>query len=105
MGGKIPQFARFGNWYPKKCHPKATSDHRFNDVKDVAVPFYTKDSQMSGGAIKTMTIGEALDQGILNNQTLGYFLGRIFLFAVKMGVDPARCRFRKQFLISSNIME
>lgn len=50
---------------------------------------------MSGGHIKAVTIGEAVKTGILCNQTLAYFVGRIFLFATKMGIDPAKMRFRQ----------
>lgn len=34
-------------------------------------------------------------QGMVDNQTLGYFIARIFLFLTKIGIDPARLRFRQ----------
>lgn len=34
-------------------------------------------------------------QGIVDNETLGYFLVRIYLFLVKIGIDPSRLRFRQ----------
>ena len=42
-----------------------------------------------------MTIGEAVEKGIVGNQTLGYFMARTQLFLLKIGVDPARLRFRQ----------
>ena len=34
-------------------------------------------------------------QKTIANQTLGYFMARIYLFMVKVGVDPAKLRFRQ----------
>lgn len=31
----------------------------------------------------------------MNNETLGYFIGRAFLFLSKLGIDPLRLRFRQ----------
>jgi glycyl-tRNA synthetase len=42
-----------------------------------------------------MTIGEAVETGLVNNQTLGYFLARTQLWAEKIGVNPAKMRFRQ----------
>lgn len=32
---------------------------------------------------------------MVDNQTLGYFIARIYLFLVKIGIDPTRLRFRQ----------
>ena len=79
------------------CDPDISEHPRFHTVADLAVPFYSKENQMSGGQIKPFTIGEAVKNGILCNQTLAYFIGRIFLFATKMGIDPAKMRFRLEW--------
>jgi glycyl-tRNA synthetase len=42
-----------------------------------------------------ITIGEAVEQGIVNNQTLGYFMARTQLFLVKIGCERSRIRFRQ----------
>ena len=42
-----------------------------------------------------MSLGEAVTHGIIANETLGYFLGRIFLFMQRIGVDVTRLRFRQ----------
>lgn len=34
-------------------------------------------------------------QGIIANETLAYFIGRTWLFFIKVGIDPARMRFRQ----------
>ncbi|KAG5446620.1 Glycine--tRNA ligase [Clonorchis sinensis] len=72
-----------------KQHPK------FDRVKDVEMTIYSACSQMDGLPAKRMTIGEAVAQGIVANQTLGYFMARIHMFLVLIGVDPNRLRFRQ----------
>lgn len=34
-------------------------------------------------------------QGIVNNETLGYFIGRVYLFLTHLGIDKDRLRFRQ----------
>jgi glycyl-tRNA synthetase len=42
-----------------------------------------------------MTIGEAVRSGTVNNETLGYFMARTQLWLEKIGVNPAKMRFRQ----------
>ena len=56
-----------------------------------------KETQLSGKTDLTeMSVGDAVAQGIVDNETLGYFLVRIQLFLVKIGIDPKRIRCRQQ---------
>lgn len=74
----------------KKAHPK------FADVKEQKLALLPKETQMSGSTDLTeITIGEAVEKGIVDNETLGYFLVRIYLFLTKIGIDPSRLRFRQ----------
>ncbi|EJT96581.1 glycyl-tRNA synthetase [Dacryopinax primogenitus] len=69
---------------------------RFDEAKDIVVGFLPKGVQESGRTeIIKMTIGEAVAQKIVDNETLGYFLGRIYLFLTRIGINPARLRFRQ----------
>lgn len=34
-------------------------------------------------------------QGTVNNETLGYFIGRVYLFLTHLGIDKGRLRFRQ----------
>ncbi|KXS17966.1 glycyl-tRNA synthetase [Gonapodya prolifera JEL478] len=72
-----------------KSHPK------FKLVKDVRLPLFPRDRQMDGREPIHMTIGEAVAQRIVDNETLGYFVARIGLFLHKIGIDPGRLRFRQ----------
>ncbi|EPQ26874.1 uncharacterized protein PFL1_05509 [Pseudozyma flocculosa PF-1] len=76
--------------------PEDKSHERFDEVRDIALPLLPKDVQESGKTdITTKTIGDAVASGMVDNQTLGYFLGRIYLFLTKIGIDPKRLRFRQ----------
>lgn len=69
---------------------------RFNEVRDVELSLLPKDVQQEGRTELTrMTVGEAVEKGIVDNETLGYFLGRTQLFLIKIGIDPARLRCRQ----------
>ncbi|ODN97300.1 glycine-tRNA ligase [Cryptococcus wingfieldii CBS 7118] len=69
---------------------------RFNEVKDVVLTLLPKDVQSAGKTDLTQkTVGDAVAEGIVDNETLGYFLGRTQLFLTKIGIDPTRLRCRQ----------
>lgn len=76
--------------------PENKNHPRFDEVKDTKLSFLPKDVQEAGSnALVEKTIGEAVDSGMVDNQTLGYFIARIYGFLMKIGVDPSRLRFRQ----------
>merc|ERR550534_950049 len=77
------------------CDPVEKNHPKFDSVKDVEMTVYSADDQMSGRAAKVISIGEAVSTGLVANQTLGYFMARIQMFLLKIGVDPARLKFRQ----------
>jgi len=73
-----------------KSHPK------FAGVADLVMPLWSATSQEAGQREATMmTIGEAVGQRIVGNQTLGYFLARTFLFLKSLGIKAEAIRFRQ----------
>ncbi|KAG9311243.1 glycyl-tRNA synthetase [Chiua virens] len=69
---------------------------RFAEHRDVVLSLLDRHVQTQGSTTVTqMTIGEAVYKGIVANETLGYFLARIQLFLVRIGIDPTRLRFRQ----------
>lgn len=69
---------------------------RFPEVKDIKLRFLPKDVQSDGRSeISEITVGEAVSSKMVDNETLGYFLARIYLFLLKIGVEPSRLRFRQ----------
>ncbi|VUC22044.1 unnamed protein product [Clonostachys rosea] len=73
-----------------KKHP------RFVEVEDIELVLLDRDTQLSGKtATKTIKIGEAVKTKLVDNETLGYFIARIHLFMIKIGVDVSKMRFRQ----------
>merc|ERR1712200_362643 len=77
------------------CDPVEKDHPKFANVADVKMTLYSADDQMSGRAAKVISIGEAVASGMVANETLGYFLARIYGFLIKIGVDKDRLRFRQ----------
>lgn len=76
--------------------PQDKSHERFGEVKDIKLPFLPKNVQQSGKTdITVLSVGEAVASKMVDNETLGYFLARIYLFLGKIGIDLKRVRFRQ----------
>lgn len=72
-----------------KSHPK------FETIADLKIQLYSASNQMSGESAQLVRLGDAVQSKLINNETLGYFVGRIYQFMVKVGVDKRRLRFRQ----------
>ncbi|XP_051147741.1 glycine--tRNA ligase, mitochondrial 1-like [Andrographis paniculata] len=72
-----------------KSHPK------FAEVANLEFLMFPREDQVSGRAARRIPIGEAVSQGIVNNETLGFFIGRVYLFLTELGIDKDRLRFRQ----------
>ncbi|XP_027167686.1 glycine--tRNA ligase, mitochondrial 1-like [Coffea eugenioides] len=72
-----------------KAHPK------FSEVAKLEFLMFPREDQVSGRSARRIPIGEAVAQGIVNNETLGYFIGRVYLFLTYLGIDRDRLRFRQ----------
>lgn len=69
---------------------------RFHEIEHVELPLLDEQTQLSGKTdTRTITVGQAVKDGIIDNQTLGYFLARIHTFLGKIGVDMSKLRFRQ----------
>lgn len=76
--------------------PEDKSHGRFDEVKNIRLDFLPRSTQEKGSSlVSNMTVGEAVSSGMVDNETLGYFLARIYSFLVKIGVDSERLRFRQ----------
>ncbi|KAJ1991956.1 Glycine--tRNA ligase 1, mitochondrial [Coemansia spiralis] len=74
----------------RKQHP------RFSEAADIKVPLLPGSVQLEGKSQPiVMTIGEAVEKKIIDNQTLGYFLGRIYTYLIIIGIKPELLRFRQ----------
>ncbi|KAI9064732.1 glycyl-tRNA synthetase [Trametes sanguinea] len=76
--------------------PEDKRHERFSEVRDVELDLLDRHTQVAGSTkVTRMKIGDAVDKGIVANETLGYFLARIHQFLLKIGIDPVRLRFRQ----------
>ena len=77
--------------------PESGKKHaRFDEVKGTELSLLDRDTQLSGKTqLRTMTIGQAVEQKVVDNETLGYFLVWVKLFLEKLGVRPEKLRFRQ----------
>lgn len=72
-----------------KSHPK------FDSVKNLQLNLHSAEAQMDGKSPELVALGEAVKKGLIANETLAYFMARIHLFLLKVGVDPQRLKFRQ----------
>ena len=63
----------------------------FEDVRDEDASFVPNDRSKP----VRLTFGEAVDEGIVANEALAYFLARTQEFLLLAGIDPERLRFRQ----------
>jgi len=72
-----------------KTHPK------FDTIADVEVRFYSAEHQMNNQPAEMLRFSDAIQSKLIHNQTHAYFLGRIYLFFIRIGIDKDRIRFRQ----------
>lgn len=77
------------------CDPNLKDHPKFEDVKDYEMTLYSACNQMDGKSAGRLTIGDAVKTGLVANQTLGYFMARIQIYLLKVGILPERLRFRQ----------
>lgn len=75
-------------------------DHpKFSEVSGASPLLYSRELQMGEEKkAQPLSLGEAVKKGIIANETLGYFIGRTYLFLQKIGVDTQRLRFRQHLV-------
>jgi len=69
-----------------KDHPK------FGDVRDLEVPLWPREQQEATEDPILLTLGEAVDIGMVDNPTLAYFMGRVYLYLKALGAVHVRFR-------------
>ncbi|QLH76467.1 glycine--tRNA ligase [Halosimplex rubrum] len=65
-------------------------------VEDVVAPFYSAEAQEAdGGEPRELTIGEAVEEGVVTDPWIAYYLGVATEWYERIGVDMDRFRFRQ----------
>jgi len=76
--------------------PADKSHERFSEIRDVVLSLLPRQTQESGSSQTIeMSVGDAVGQGVIAKETLGYFVARISQFLIKIGIDRERLRFRQ----------
>ena len=77
--------------------PLNKSHAKFNEVLDEEISLLSRRLQESGKPPLPvrMTIGEAVKSGMVENETLGYFMARVHQFLLKAGINKNKFRFRQ----------
>ncbi|AYU83758.1 glycyl tRNA synthetase, putative [Leishmania donovani] len=73
-------------------NPNNKNHEKFDRVRDVEIWAWPRNLQASNEDPIRMTIGEAVQAKVIDNQTLGYFIGRVALFLTSVGVRFYRFR-------------
>lgn len=68
-----------------KDHPK------FGLVESTVLTLFHADAQLSAQDPVKMTVGEAVRSGLINNETLGYFIVKTWQFLVSIGLKKDLC--------------
>ncbi|XP_029034569.1 glycine--tRNA ligase [Osmia bicornis bicornis] len=77
------------------CDPSDKSHPKFETVKNLTLLLYSACNQMDGKSAQHVILGDAVSTKLIANETLGYFMGRIYQFLIKVGIDPKKLRFRQ----------
>lgn len=76
-------------------NPNDKSHPSFSTVANKELVLFGRDDQLGSGKTQAITAGDAVSKGLINNETLAYFMARTQLYMEKIGMDPARLRFRQ----------
>jgi glycyl-tRNA synthetase len=71
-------------------------DPPLDEVADVELPLYSAAAQeREDGGIETVTVHEALDEGVVGSDWVAYYLANSLSFYERIGVDMDRFRYRQ----------
>jgi len=76
--------------------PSTDKSHsNFASVADKHLVLFGRDDQLGSGKTKTVSVKDAVSSGLINNETLGYFMARTQMFMERIGMIPSKLRFRQ----------
>lgn len=76
--------------------PLDKSHHKFDTIQDEVLPLYSAQAQEVGGPVLNgVTLKEAVEQKMIDNQTLAYFMGRSYKFLIACGIQKEAIRYRQ----------
>ncbi|ETV91118.1 glycine-tRNA ligase [Aphanomyces invadans] len=76
-------------------HPEDKSHAKFSQVASQRLTLFPKANQLTTGKTVVLTVREAVDQKLIANESLAYYLARTASFVAQLGIDMDRVRFRQ----------
>ncbi|KAI3871751.1 hypothetical protein MKX03_011175 [Papaver bracteatum] len=67
----------------------------YSEVVDFEFLMFPRDEQMTWKDAVKLRLGDAVSNGTVNNETLGYFIGRVYVFLTRLGISKECLRFRQ----------
>jgi glycyl-tRNA synthetase len=77
------------------CDPLNKDHPKFSTVSQISLPLYSRQAQLEQRGAQSVKLETAVKTGLINNETLAYFLARIYSFVQKLGIIPELVRFRQ----------
>jgi len=75
--------------------PEDKSHKKFASVRHLNFLLYPREQQLVASGAVELNVGKCVDEGVIANETLGYFIARTYLYLKQVGIDPTRMRFRQ----------
>lgn len=76
--------------------PTNKTHHNYSKYKNTQIPILTAEMQLNHNTTpELVTIEEALSRNMISSQLMAYFLARIYLFSMKIGLKGDKIRFRQ----------
>mmetsp|Transcript_11374 Transcript_11374/g.34802 ORF Transcript_11374/g.34802 Transcript_11374/m.34802 type:complete len:684 (+) Transcript_11374:120-2171(+) len=76
-------------------HPEQKQHAKFGAVKDVKIRLFPRREQLTLSGEVEVTAGDAVSKGIVDNETLAFYIARTQLFAESIGLKREHIRFRQ----------
>mmetsp|Transcript_19459 Transcript_19459/g.32715 ORF Transcript_19459/g.32715 Transcript_19459/m.32715 type:complete len:686 (-) Transcript_19459:445-2502(-) len=76
-------------------NPDNKTHKKFANVKDLTFLMYPRKQQMEASGAIELNMGSMVTEGIIANETLGYFIARTYEYLIAVGIDHKRLRFRQ----------
>jgi len=77
------------------CRPGDKPHPKFAGVSHLELQLHPAKQQLAGEPTIKKTLGAAVSEGMIANETLGYFIARTYLFLIRAGCKAPHLRFRQ----------
>ena len=94
------QYTRMREFYQAEIEyfvdPLNKTHNNFDKYKDICIPLMTSDMQMNNiTTVNMISIEEAVNKKMISHKLMAYFLAKIYLFGLKIGLHKDKIRFRQ----------